>query len=196
MDMTHATPALLTALAAAHSELENASKNAANPHFRSRYADLAEVINTIRPTLAKHGLSMLQSTAFDGELVHVTTVLAHAEGGYVSSTASAVPAKTDSQGIGACTTYLRRYSAAAMTLVAQEDDDGNSAAHNTPPKKVGERASKIAGIESDANALGIAQKVLEAVGAQNFASMTDQQIATARRGLDKRLAERAQGEAA
>lgn len=196
MDMTHATPALLTALAAAHRELENASKNAANPHFRSRYADLAEVINTIRPTLAKHGLSMLQSTAFDGELVHVTTVLAHAEGGYVSSVASAVPAKADSQGIGACTTYLRRYSAAAMTLVAQEDDDGNSAAHNAPPRKVGERASRIAGIESDANALGIAQKVLEAVGAKDFASMTDQQIATARRGLDKRLAERAQGEAA
>ena len=40
----HATPELFAALADAQGEVENASKNAANPHFRSKYADLAEVL--------------------------------------------------------------------------------------------------------------------------------------------------------
>lgn len=132
MNIERATPELFAALAKAQAEIENASKNAANPHFRSRYADLAEVLNTVRPVLAKHGLSVMQSTAFDGVMVSVETVLAHSSGGSVSSTASCVPAKTDAQGVGAATTYLRRYALAAMAGVAQEDDDGNSAAHTKP----------------------------------------------------------------
>ena len=48
---------LATALAKAQAEIENASKNAANPHFRSKYADLAEVLNTVRPVFAKHGIA-------------------------------------------------------------------------------------------------------------------------------------------
>ena len=131
-DITHANPELFAALAAAQGEIENANKNAANPHFRSKYADLAEVLNTIRPVFAKHGLSLIQSPGFDGSMASVTTVLAHQSGGYMTSTASCVPAKADAQGIGSATTYLRRYSAAAVAGIAQEDDDGNAAAHNKP----------------------------------------------------------------
>lgn len=134
MNAEHAKPELFAALAIAQGEVENASKNSNNPHFKSKYADLAEVLNTIRPTFAKHGLSILQSTGFDGERVHVTTLIAHTSGGYVSSEASCVPAKCDAQGIGSATTYLRRYGLAAMAGVAQEDDDGNSAAHNRKPE--------------------------------------------------------------
>lgn len=132
----HATPALFAALATAQGEIENASKNAANPHFRSKYADLAEVLNTIRPVFAKNGLSLIQSTGYDGSLVHVTSILAHAEGGYLTTTASCAPAKSDAQGIGSATTYLRRYSAAAVAGIAQEDDDGQAAAHNGKPAPV------------------------------------------------------------
>ena len=132
-DLTHATPELFAALAAAQGEIENASKNAQNPHFRSRYADLAEVLNTIRPVFAARGLSVMQSPSFDGEIASVTTVIAHAGGGYVVSKASCVPAKSDAQGIGSATTYLRRYSAAALAGIAQEDDDGESAAHDRQP---------------------------------------------------------------
>lgn len=131
-DITHATPELFAALAKAQGEIENASKNAANPHFKSKYADLAEVLNTIRPTFATNGLSMIQSPGYDGSIASVTTVLAHSSGGYITGTASCVPAKADAQGIGSATTYLRRYGAAAVAGIAQEDDDGNAAAHNKP----------------------------------------------------------------
>lgn len=141
METEKATPELLTALSKAQGEIENASKNASNPHFRSKYADLAEVLNTIRPTFSKHGLSILQSPEFDGSLVSVVTMVAHSSGGIITCRASCYPAKTDAQGIGSATTYLRRYSAAAIAGIAQEDDDGNSAAHNgrpnqTPAQKV------------------------------------------------------------
>lgn len=133
MELSNANAPLFAALAKAQAEVENAVKGNVNPHFKSRYADLAEVLNTVRPTFARHGLSILQSTAFDGINVSVTTTLAHAEGGWVSSCASCVPARVDAQGIGAATTYLRRYALAAMAGVAQEDDDGNAAPHQQRP---------------------------------------------------------------
>lgn len=134
-----ATPELFSALSKAQGEIENAVKGSTNPHFRSKYADLAEVLNTIRPTFAKHGLCLIQSTGFDGTMVSVETIVAHSSGGFVSSTASCVPAKTDAQGIGAATTYLRRYGSAAMGGIAQEDDDGNAAAHSAKPTPEYER---------------------------------------------------------
>jgi hypothetical protein len=139
MELSNANAPLFAALAAAQAEVENAIKGNVNPHFKSRYADLAEVLNTVRPTFAKHGLSILQSTAFDGVNVSVTTTLAHAEGGWVSSCASCVPARVDAQGIGAATTYLRRYALAAMAGVAQEDDDGNAASHQQRPAQESKR---------------------------------------------------------
>lgn len=137
MNLDKATPELFKALATAQGEVENATKSSSNPHFKSKYADLAEVLNTVRPVFAKHGLAILQSTEFNGELVSVTTTITHESGGYASSTASCVPSKTDGQGIGSATTYLRRYSLAAMSGIAQEDDDGNSAAHGNKPAAIG-----------------------------------------------------------
>lgn len=164
MNTDHANPALFAALAKAQGEIENASKNAANPHFRSKYADLAEVLNTIREPFAKHGLSLMQSTEFDGATVSVVTLVGHADGGFITARASCVPAKTDAQGVGAATTYLRRYSAAAVAGIAQEDDDGTAAAHNRKPKPV-QKTSPTAGVwestdpEEQAFLLKVAAKV-------------------------------------
>lgn len=136
MNLDHSNAALFAALALAQAEVENATKNAVNGGFskngKPSYADLAEVLNTVRPVFSKHGIAIIQSTGFSDGLVSVTTALVHKEGGYVTSVASCTPAKMDAQGVGAATTYLRRYSLAAATGVAQEDDDGNSAAHNRP----------------------------------------------------------------
>lgn len=132
MNLDHSNAALFAALALAQSEVENATKGSTNPHFKSKYADLAEVLNTVRPVYSRHGIAIVQSTGFDGVMVSVTTALVHKEGGYVTSVASCTPAKTDGQGVGAATTYLRRYSLAAATGVAQEDLDGNDSAHNRP----------------------------------------------------------------
>lgn len=159
MNVDRATPELFAALAKAQAEVENATKGSTNPHFKSKYADLAEVLNTVRPTFSKHGLSLLQSTAFEGSLVSVTTVVAHESGGLVSSVAACVPAKSDAQGIGAATTYLRRYGLAAMTGVAQEDDDGVGASHNREPVPVTEARKSASQSKKDGDWEALEQEV-------------------------------------
>ena len=126
MQKSESIAALAAALAKAQGEMENAGKNSVNPHFRSKYADLAEIINTVRPVLAKHGLSVTQFPSFDGTLAHVETIIAHQSGEWMSGTTSSPVQKADPQGIGSATTYLRRYSLAAVCNLAQEDDDANA----------------------------------------------------------------------
>jgi len=159
MNTEKVTPELFAALAKAQAEVENATKGSTNPHFKSKYADLAEVLNTVRPTFAKHGLSILQSTAFEGSLVSVVTLIAHESGGHVSSVASCVPAKSDAQGIGAATTYLRRYALASMTGVAQEDDDGTGASHNREPIPISEARKSSAQAKRDGDWEALKQEV-------------------------------------
>lgn len=129
MNKSDSIASLAAALAKAQGEIENASKNAANPHFKSKYADLAEVLNTVRPVFAKHGLAVTQFPAFADGLASVETVLTHSSGEWMSGTASAPVVKQDPQGVGSALTYLRRYSLAAVAGIAQEDDDGNAASN-------------------------------------------------------------------
>ncbi len=120
---------LMKAFAAAQAEIENPTKNAENPHFRSRFADLPGILNTIRPTLAKHALAVVQFPGWDDGVVTVETILSHASGEWMGHTAGAPAQKMDPQGVGSAITYLRRYALAAVLGIAQEDDDGESAVH-------------------------------------------------------------------
>lgn len=115
------------AVSAAQGEIENANKNAANPHFKSKYADLAEVLNVIRPVFSKNNLAITQHPAYTDGVCYVTTLLSHSSGQWMKSCASSPIGKADAQGVGSCLTYLRRYSLAAICGIAQEDDDGNGA---------------------------------------------------------------------
>ena len=123
---------LATALSAFQGEVENATKSASNPFFKSKYADLAEVLNTVRPLMGKNGLSLAQFPSFEGNaeqgLVLVETVLMHKSGQWLSCITSVpIKGKIDSQVIGSAITYCRRYPAAAILGIAQEDDDANAA---------------------------------------------------------------------
>jgi hypothetical protein len=135
MNKSETIGALAKALAKAQGSLENASKNAANPHFKSKYADLAECLNTIRDVFAESGLSYVQFPTFENGIASVETMLMHESGEWISSIASAPVSKQDAQGVGSATTYLRRYSIAAMAGIAQEDDDANSAVGSKPQSK-------------------------------------------------------------
>jgi hypothetical protein len=131
MNKSESIKELAEALAKAQAEIGNAGKNAANPHFRSRYADLAEVLNTVRPVFAQHGLSVMQFPGFESGMVSVETVIAHSSGEWISSTLHAPVSKHDAQGVGSALTYARRYSLAACAGIAQEDDDGEAAVGRT-----------------------------------------------------------------
>ena len=134
MNKSESIKEIATALAKAQAEIENASKTSNNPHFKSKYADLAEVLNTVRPVMAANGISIVQMPSFEGGIASVETVMMHNSGEWLSNTASAPVTKQDAQGVGSCITYLRRYSMAAFCGIAQEDDDGNGASGKTETK--------------------------------------------------------------
>lgn len=132
---------LATALSKAQGELENASKSSNNPHFRSKYADLAEILNTIRPVFSSHGLAVTQCPSFEGGVASVETVLMHSSGQWISSVISAPCSKQDAQGVGSAITYCRRYALAAVAGIAQEDDDANSAVGHAPRQQQSQQQS-------------------------------------------------------
>lgn len=118
---------LATALAKAQGAVRPAIKDSTNPHFKSRYADLAAVWDACREALSAHGLSVAQLVVDADQGIGVETVLMHASGQWLSSTFSMPVSKNDAQGVGSAVTYARRYALAAMVGVAPEDDDGNAA---------------------------------------------------------------------
>lgn len=124
--------ALATALAEAQGEIENATKNSQNPHLKNRYADLAEILNTVRPVLSRHGLAVSQHPAFAENMVQVETILLHKSGEWMASTITTPVQKADPQGVGSAVTYARRYSLAAIVGLSQEDDDGHAASKGKP----------------------------------------------------------------
>jgi hypothetical protein len=135
METSEDISAIAKVLPKAQADMGEVFKTANNPAFRSKYADLSAVIEAVVPALNKHGISLLQPVAFDGEMVHVGTVLLHESGQWIRCTHSLPLAKRDAHGIGSATTYGRRQGLQAMSGVAPLDDDGNAATASGPREK-------------------------------------------------------------
>lgn len=107
-----------------------AIKNATNPHFKSKYVDLAACIEAVDEPFLANGIAMYQETFEDATGVTVETVLLHESGEMIRCGRLHVPAsKQDPQGYGSALTYARRYSLMAACGIAPEDDDGNAASN-------------------------------------------------------------------
>jgi len=119
---------LAAALNKAQAAMEPAIKDAANPFFKSKYADLGEVWRVVQAAFMPHGLSVVQvpETAEDGSVV-LTTMVIHESGEWIAGTMPVRVTKDDPQGVGSGITYARRYALSAMCGVVTEDDDGEAA---------------------------------------------------------------------
>lgn len=118
---------LATALSKAQGEMTGAKKGTVNPFFKSKYSDLASVMEAIADPFAKHGLSFVQSPGFDGQNVTVTTRIMHESGEWIEGTVVLPPTKNDAQGYGSSISYGKRYGLQAMTGCPSIDDDANAA---------------------------------------------------------------------
>lgn len=124
---------LASALAKAQGEMEVAGRKETNPFFKSKYADLAELIKVSRPALTKNGLAVMQQIITDDEgMTWLHTILTHTSGQWIETRMRVVPTKNDPQSFGSCVTYLRRYCYAALINIAvsDEDDDGEAAMYD------------------------------------------------------------------
>jgi len=130
MNKSETIKELATALVKFQAEVKAAPFNAKNPFLQNKYADLGSIIETARPVLEKHGLSVSQMVEGDGASIGVTTILMHSSGEWLESTVS-LPVgdekgKSQAQVAGSIVSYMRRYAlSAALGMYTDEDTDGN-----------------------------------------------------------------------
>jgi len=136
MNKSESVAGLAAALAKAQGQMKGAIKDSANPFFKSKYADLASVVEAIRAAFSANGLSYIQTVEpSEKDEVRVETTLLHSSGEWISCGVLSLPvSKVDAQGYGSALTYARRYSLSAAVGVAPEDDDGNAASAAKPKK--------------------------------------------------------------
>jgi len=126
---------LIDALVKAQSEMTHGLATGTNPHFKSEYAPLDEVIKAVKEPLNKNGIFFLQKVylAENGQCVETEF---HGHGAVVKGGKVYVVAdKKTPQGYGSSLTYAKRYSLqTACGLPTGDDDDGNEAEKETVKK--------------------------------------------------------------
>lgn len=127
---------LVDALAKARKIFKPVIKESENPFFKSKYADLASVIEATKDGLSDNGLAVVQMPVYNRDgAVQVITILAHSSGEWLKSILDMTVNKVDAQGIGSAITYGRRYAYSAIVNVASEEDDDANAAVSKSYKK-------------------------------------------------------------
>lgn len=120
------------ALAKAHAEISSIERDGKNPHFKSRYATLDMILESVRPVLAKNGLIIVQGSddsTEDHKYIIVKSAVIHASGQWIETSVQVPVTKSDAHGLGSALTYGRRYSLGALLAISTQegDDDGNAA---------------------------------------------------------------------
>ena len=179
----------------AQSEFPKLQKDGENPHFRSSFITLDNLLDKVLPVLNKNGLSLVQSvTSVDGTPALLTSV---SDGeNAVESTMLLMMKSNDPQGQGSAITYARRYSLMALLgLAAGEDDDGNAAnaAENQRQEYERQKTSPmaLAGFYSTLKSKGVtskedANKIL-ALQDEHWERLNTSGIARMQRALDALL---------
>jgi hypothetical protein len=135
MPKSQSTKEITKALITFQVKVDTIRKDANNPFFKSSYASLANILDSIKEPLIECGLAITQFPYGENGLM---TILMHESGEWIGFEYQMRPAKDDPQGRGSCLTYMRRYSiSSVLCLNIDEDDDGNLATHgkSTPDEK-------------------------------------------------------------
>lgn len=154
---------LSPALLKAQKTITFAAKQAENPHFKNKYANLESVIDAIKPALNENGILFIQtfspsSTGF----LNLTTRLQHECGEWLQDEMTVPLQKNDAQGYGSAATYARRYSLAAICGLYQADDDGHEAAKPPEaPKEEPVSANMLADLKAVLDAAESAEELKE-----------------------------------
>lgn len=181
---------LATALAKAQAEMKNAKLNKVNPHFKSRYADLAEIRDTVTPALTKNGIAVAHGLSpADGGGIVVTTRLIHSSGQWIES---GFPIAYDKpQTMGSAITYGRRYNLSAITNIAADDDDDANAANDKPaaaPANIPINAEQFRTLRDLIDKTGTdEEKLLAYLKADSLETLTVAHFRTAETALRKKM---------
>jgi len=120
-------------LATFRTKIESVKKDADNPFFKSKYADLSSILDAIKAPLQECWLALSHRAwhTESGGYSLVSTIIDVASGEFIASEFPIFGSKP--QEVGSSITYARRYNTLALLdIPTDEDDDGNKA--NSAPR--------------------------------------------------------------
>lgn len=118
------TEALVLAIASC----ENVEAKRINPHFKSSYFGLGDLLAQVKPSFAAYGLAFIQVANTSDERISIQTKVVHISGHIFEFGELGIKGGGKLQDTGSALTYLRRYAMATIAGVAVDmDDDGNAA---------------------------------------------------------------------
>lgn len=125
------TKELFIALAKAQGEFPaSIEQTSTNPHFKSGYATLDDIVRKIRPILARNGLSITQEERMTSRGNVVLHTRLHFEDQWTEVRAPIRPEKENIQGYGSALSYAKRYSLMSLLMITTsndpDDDDGET----------------------------------------------------------------------
>lgn len=140
MKTSSETKNIFKALAEFRGVLQQPTKDAKNPFFKSTYVTLDGVVKAIDEAIKDTGLSYSQEATSEGNQISVSTHVFHESGEFISYHPLTLPAtKADAQGFGSAVTYAKRYALGAVFGVTSDiDDDGNGSSGKNAPNNSGQ----------------------------------------------------------
>lgn len=98
-------------------------KDGKNPHFKSTYATLSQILSEVKPVLNECNLVILQLIDENG----VGTVIVDPDNGGRIASYIPMPLGLNAQQLGSAITYFRRYTCASLLSLEIDDDDATGA---------------------------------------------------------------------
>ena len=185
------------ALVKAQKEFGPALKSSTNPHFKSRYADLAACVEAVIDALNNNGIALTQRVAPCDDGVIVETVFIHESGEVINCGQLHFPAnKQDPQAYMGCLTYARRGSLMAACGIAPEDDDGNAASKrpSAPAQPIPDITDHLSAIDASASSDDLAKVYAAAYDAcQGNQQLQAKVIAAKKARIERAKKEKANG---
>jgi len=139
---------LYKAILAAQAKIPTVRKNGQNPHFKSKYATLDEIWETVQKPLNDAGIIVVCDVyTHNGERLLTTRAIHAATGEEISCTFPIMAAGTSPQAIGSAMTYARRYTLTALLEIVTGDgvdDDGEAATNGVAATTTNPKASAAA----------------------------------------------------
>lgn len=108
----------------------NVAADRVNPAYKSKYASLSEILDTVKAVAREHNLAVHQSLSSADGQVRVTTTFLHDSGETHDSGTLAFIAPADAQKLGSAITYLRRQSLQTACGISTDIDDDGAKASN------------------------------------------------------------------
>lgn len=180
MNQSPTIKSLSAALVKAQLELKNPHFDSVNPHFKSKFASLGAVRESVVPIFARHGIALSQWPISKEGAAGCRTILACGDEWMAEDFLIPVD-KQNAHGYASAVTYAKRIAMQSVAgVVGDDDDDGNQAVGDNVKGEAHGKATPRAGafesldIDMQTHVRDIAVNVRTLMGRGDFAGALDE----------------------